>query len=82
MKDFIQVCEKIHHSDEKKAGEARRQCMVLYKRREQIFSLDQVWADAQKMPGYLWWEMYGGQTPEIQRVVIHVLSVSVTTSAC
>ena len=34
------------------------------------------------MPGYLWWEMYGGQTPELQRVAILVLSVSVTASAC
>ena len=37
--------------------------MVIYKRRELMFAEDEVWADAQKMPGYLWWEMYGGQVP-------------------
>ena len=81
-KDFIQVCEKIHHYDEKKAGEARRQWMVQYKQREGIFAADQVWPDAQKMPGFLWWEMYGGETPKLQRVAIQVFSVSATSSAC
>ena len=56
--------------------------MVIQKRRELIFAQDKVWVDAQKMPGYLWWEMYGGQTPELQHVAIWVLSVSVTSSAC
>ena len=54
---------------------------IIYKNKSQgIFAEDGVWHDAKEMPAHVWWELYGAEMPELQRVAMKVLSKR--SSAC
>jgi hypothetical protein len=63
--------------DEQKAA---RQSYTSFRNREGAFGDQDALADADSMPAWQWWQMYGEGHPELQKVAIRVLSQ--VTSAC
>ena len=48
--------------------------LVLYRNRKGEFARDWIFAAAENMPAYEWWEQYGASVPELQTVACLILS--------
>ena len=48
--------------------------LVLYRGRKGEFARAWIFASAQEMPAYEWWEQYGSSVPELQTVACIILS--------
>ena len=80
MNGFRVVCDRLFYDDPEKAKTAKAQFLIYKNRSQGVFMEASVFADAKDMPAHLWWEMYGAEVPELQYVVMRVLSKC--SSAC
>jgi hypothetical protein len=60
--------------------QAARKSYTAFRNREGVFGDQDALDDADSMPAWQWWQLYGGDHPELQLVAIRVLSQ--VTSAC
>lgn len=74
------VIARIYHNQPDKAAKARQQYLVYKNRTQGTFGDTSIWADAEAMPAHEWWELYGGEIPELQYIAMKVLSKR--SSAC
>ena len=64
------------------AAQRARQQYASYKAKEGLFGSAAAAADAEAMPAWQWWRMYGAGSPELQKVAMRVLSQVASSSAC
>ena len=54
--------------------------LVLYRNRQGEFARNWIFAAAENMPAYEWWEQYGSSVPELQTVACIILSQPASAS--
>jgi hypothetical protein len=78
---LLNMIEKVLYGSPEAQGAAMSQ-HVRFRNRQGIFGREMILSAAKDMPPYSFWDAFGSETPELQRVAMKICAQSTSSSAC